>query len=188
MGSKKNRMKDPLDIVGWKIDEITREARRQCAVLRKVRDIGFMVGEMAQEDVVEHMFIDTPSHHIAKLVAVTTTSYSNQVTFAITIANVVQLPDALEYLDALECAFGHDFTGTTDIESDGHRAVVMQISSAPYADKDKVACVLIVRLYPIADDFEGELPEGIERCRKVLVGMDSHTYTSQTPKYKIICG
>ena len=187
MSSKKNRVKDPLDLIGAEIDSVMLGARQQVTILHKARNVGLTVGAMTQEDVVEHMFIDTPSQGIAKLADVRTAAYSNQITFTITIANLVQLQDSLEYLDALERALGYEFTVSHNIESDGHRSVQMFITDTPYGDMEHPAISVMVNLYPLADDFDGELPEGVERCRRVLVGMDVHTHTTQTPKYKIVC-
>jgi len=42
---------------------------------------------------------------------------------------------------------------------------------------------LFLRLY--ATPMEEDAPE--VKCRKVLIGTDTNTYTSTTPKYKIVC-
>lgn len=47
--------------------------------------------------------------------------------------------------------------------------------------KQNIYLILLLRATPMEDD----VPEA--KCRKVLIGTDSHTYTSVTPKYKIVC-
>jgi len=55
--------------------------------------------------------------------------------------------------------------------------------TSPHADANGRPITLYLRL--LASPLTDDAPEA--KCRKVLIGHDTNTYTSTTPKYKIVC-
>ncbi len=99
-------------------------------------------------------------------------------TYRITIAD---MRESEKYLSRFGAVCGLEAI-TSEDEPTGVRVFAASLS-AKHKTENNRSIYLHLRLY--ATPLEGDAPEA--KCRKVLIGTDTHTYTSTTSKYKIVC-
>lgn len=71
---------------------------------------------------------------------------------------------------------------TSEDEDSGVRVFKGRVTSPTRAPNNRG---IHLHLYLFATPMEEGQPQA--KCRKVQIGVDTHTYTSTTPKYKIVC-
>lgn len=97
-------------------------------------------------------------------------------------ATFANMRDSEKYLRRFAAAVGLENIESKD-ESSGVRVFTGKIASTVKTEKDR-DIYLFLRLCATPAGLEDN-PDA--KCRKVLIGTDSHTYTAVTPKYKIVC-
>lgn len=91
-------------------------------------------------------------------------------------AKLVDMRESAKWIDKFSLIVPLESITSDDSESEGTRSF-----SATY-EKDGKKLFLRLDAEPFSDE---ENP--LSKCRKVQVGVDTHTYTSTTPRYKLVC-
>lgn len=91
-------------------------------------------------------------------------------------AKLLNMRDAAKWLEKFMLVVPGESISSTDSASEATRTF-----AATY-EKGKTTLILklIVSVFEVSEN-------PLAKCRKVQVGVDTHTYTSTTPRYELVC-